>query len=31
MKVLVGMYRPDSGEFRLRGEPEQIHGLRATL
>ncbi len=31
MKVLVGMYRPDSGEIRLRGEPEQIHGLRATL
>ncbi|MBS1184142.1 MAG: D-xylose transporter ATP-binding protein, partial [Proteobacteria bacterium] len=31
MKVLNGMYRPDAGEIRLRGEPVQIHGLKGAL
>ena len=31
MKVLNGMYRPDAGEIRLRGEPVQINGLKGAL
>jgi len=31
MKVLNGMYRPDVGEIRLRGEPVQINGLKGAL
>lgn len=31
MKVLNGMYRPTSGEIRLRGEPVQIRDLRDSL
>jgi len=31
MKVLNGMYRPDAGEIRLRGESVQINGLKGAL